>query len=79
MDETIGTHLLFEMEDKESSKPSIKPNELKEGGKKALKYQCSTENIITLETVSLVPKTVVPPRVSKEAFNDDSIIDAIFS
>lgn len=86
VDETIGTHLLFEMQDRgldstnilssiTPSRADTEPKELR----KALKYECSTENVITLETVTLTPKSSAPVRNStKEGGNDSSIIDAIF-
>ncbi|KAG2212721.1 hypothetical protein INT47_000698, partial [Mucor saturninus] len=80
VDETIGTHLMFEMQDKDPSKipPSlaaVNPNksEPKET-KKTLVYQCSTENVVTLETITLTPKVAQQP---KSTPSDTSIIDAI--
>lgn len=80
IDETIGTHLMFEMQDKDQPKNvppmPITPNKITpKEGKKTLVYECSTENIITMETVTLLPKSFTTQKTTGPS--DTSIIDAI--
>lgn len=64
MDETIGTHLLFEIKEKVHDTKGLLPlltsmrtdDDAPKQQKYSLDYVCSTENIIKMETVTIKPK-----------------------
>ncbi|CEP11509.1 hypothetical protein [Parasitella parasitica] len=65
VDETIGTHLLFEIKEKVHDTKGLLPlltsmrteDDAPKQQKFSLNYVCSTENIVKMDTVTIKPKT----------------------
>lgn len=81
VDETLGTHLLFEIEERKvettgllpllSSIRADKEDATQKQQKYTLKYDCSIENVIKMDTVYLEPKVEAPKTVVHETEDDD--------
>jgi hypothetical protein len=104
VDETLGTHLMFEIEERKVETTGLLPllssirggnndegensssNNNYEGGalsskpqKYTLKYDCSTENIIKMDTVNIKPKEQPEPQQEEQNQKDDgSTLEALF-
>ncbi|KAI9273549.1 hypothetical protein EDC94DRAFT_595224 [Helicostylum pulchrum] len=65
VDETIGTHLMFTVEEKQK--------------KKVLEYKCTTETVVKMDSITLDTKREKRPQIKPEAeeINDDAVLDAI--
>ncbi|CAO3615200.1 unnamed protein product [Mucor hiemalis] len=78
VDETLGTHMIFEIEERKIETTGLLPllssiradNEeaTSKQPKYTLKYACQTENIIKMDTVTLEPKREEKPAIK---VNDD--------
>ncbi|KAG2229521.1 hypothetical protein INT48_008410 [Thamnidium elegans] len=65
VDETIGTHLMFTIEEKQK--------------KQSIEYKCSTETIVKMDSISLETKQKKIPQIKSETveINDDAVLDAV--
>ncbi|KAI8640501.1 hypothetical protein BD408DRAFT_369832 [Parasitella parasitica] len=74
VDETIGTHLLFEIKEKVHDTKGLLPlltsmrteDDAPKQQKFSLNYVCSTENIIKMDTVSIKPKVAKETNVMED-------------
>jgi hypothetical protein len=87
VDETLGTHLFFEVEERAVETSGLGPllqsmrtekdDDDNKQQKYTLKYDCKTDNIIKTESVSLKPKQDLAEQDTRETKDDGAVLDAV--
>jgi hypothetical protein len=93
VDETLGTHLFFEVEERAVETSGLGPllqsmrtekddddnndTNTPKQQKYTLKYDCKTDNIIKTESVSLKPKQDLAEQDTRETKDDGAVLDAV--